>query len=336
MIPLAGASEIIFNYPPSAEYSRAFDVSVEIVNFSSGVYDVKIDILNSSTRIAKILNNKEWKSTYYYVIGAINTSASNSSQFSMNITEKYNGDAAINISIRKGSSTFKSSYNLSVSFSETIIPENPTNETSENDTSQEEPEAPAEPAELNTTALCSGYNYSIIDAPAELMENFTVKVKIENCENETDFELWSYVYSASQCYSIGGREANNISVTISKGGSKIIELNNQINLSEIESGKNYSLKIKILRQGLKTPKEFTFQLAGNLPVQPENETREDNAIEESVAESSPVQPKSIAEDKSAENVRQIESKSEKINDTAVYIFAGILMALSIYLIIRKG
>lgn len=183
-----------------------------------------------------------------------------------------------------------------------------------------------------------GYDYSVIEYPSELKENFSVKVRIENNENETDFEIWSYVYSGSKCYSVGGREANNISITISKGDSKTIELYNQINFSEIESGKDYSLKIKILRQGLKTPKEFTFQLAANLSVQPENETVGDNASEENEAEPSPAQPKTIAEnkDKSTENVLQIESKSETINDTAVYIFAGILMLLSIYLILKKG
>ena len=333
IIPLSSANSINFQYPGTVNYGNVFTVSLETINFSSGSYDVKIDIMNESSRIAQILNNGEWKSTYYYVYSAINTSVTNSSEFSMNITEKYNGSASINITLKKGSSSFKFGYNLNVSFQNQE--QNPKNITNETDAGQDN--------SSNTQNLpaASGYNYSIIEVPLTLRENFTVKVKITNNEDEQSFELWSYVYSGSICYSFGGREYNKILVTVPGKSSETFNLENQLDMNALDENKTYKLKIKILRQGLKTPKEFTYNLSSEdfafpgkiennetnaSEIQDESENKETISTTESTGNA--IQPDSQL------NYKNYESKSIKINNNAVYVFAGLMALLSIYLILK--
>ena len=104
---IASGESISFQYPSQANYEQTFSASVSLINFSSSIYDVKIDILNSSYgRISQILSAGTWKSTFYYVLAAINTSQSNSSSFDLKITQSYVGAATINVTIRR-SSTYK-------------------------------------------------------------------------------------------------------------------------------------------------------------------------------------------------------------------------------------
>ena len=140
IIPLASAANesINFNYPEEVNYGEEFEVSVELTDFSEGSYDVKIDILNSSDgRISRILNNEEWKSTFYYVNDAINTSEENSGSFKLNISQDYEGIASINVTIRNSASkTFKfGEYSLDVKMPEAAPEEpedNPDNDSEEN------------------------------------------------------------------------------------------------------------------------------------------------------------------------------------------------------------
>lgn len=327
LIPLARA-EINFNYPQSAEYGKVFSVSLETVNLS-GTYDVKIDALNSSNdRVMRILNSSgQWQSTIRYVNNAINTSVSNSSEFSMNMTEKYNGSAIINITLRYGpSSNYKyfkfGPYNILAIYSPISSQKNITNAT--NTTIQDN-------STIQTEQL-SGYNYTIIELPSDLAEDFIVKLKITNNENTTNFEAWSYVYSGSVCYSDGGRESNKINVTLEKFSSKVIELQNKINFSDIDQNKSYKLKIKILREGLKTAREFTYDLA--IPaglIKPAEENVAVEAPENSDEESAPV-PQSSEE----VTIKTYESESMPVGKIAVYIFAGLMTLFSIYLIAKKG
>jgi hypothetical protein len=192
-----------------------------------------------------------------------------------------------------------------------------------------------------TAPAKTGYDYSVVNYPSAIAENFSVKLKIENYEADTKFEIWSYVYSASKCYSLGGREANMINVTVNKGGSKIFELQNKINISEIAANKDYNLKVKILRQGLKTSKEFTFNLsAGNfsgIGIEESIDVSADNLSQsnEDSSDASMAEQESGADSIKTEQVSYIESKSLGISRLAIYIFAGIMMALSIYLLLKR-
>ncbi len=119
----AGNESINFNHPSSASCGEKFSVSIDLAGFSEGSYDIKIDLLNSDgTRIAQILNNGAWKSTYYYIDSAINSS-SPSGTFDMNITKEYSGTASINVTLRKGSSLYKfGGYSIDVSIPTSPVP----------------------------------------------------------------------------------------------------------------------------------------------------------------------------------------------------------------------
>jgi len=125
IFPMVSASgeNISFSYPPSVDYGEEWSASVELMGFSENLWDVKIDVWNSTTRISEMDNNGDWKSTNYYFIGAINNSVTNSSSFDLNISKIYEGDAVINVSIRKngGSTVYKfGPYPLTVDY---VVPE---------------------------------------------------------------------------------------------------------------------------------------------------------------------------------------------------------------------
>lgn len=192
----------------------------------------------------------------------------------------------------------------------------------------------SQPANATEPTL-SGYNYSIISFPSELAENFIVQIKIINNEEETNFESWSYVYSGSICYSIEGREGNKINTTIQKYETKIVELNNQVNLSEIDMNKSYKLKIKILRESLKTPKEFTYDIMIPQDLIPQK-AEENNITSEAETASSDeenIQPISSVQESSGQTY---ESRSMSTGRSAIYIFAGLMVLFSAYLILKKG
>lgn len=113
LIPLVFGETL--NFPNSVICGQNFSVYLE-TNLT-GVFDVKIDIFNSSgSRISRIFNGEEWQSTFNYLNSAINTSVSNSSWFSINITEIFNGTSNINVTLRQDSKLYKSSYWLNVSY----------------------------------------------------------------------------------------------------------------------------------------------------------------------------------------------------------------------------
>ena len=100
-------------------------------------------------------------------------------------------------------------------------------------------------------------NYELVSFPeqVEVGEEFFLFVKLLNDENEKKtFTVWSYVYRGNKCYSCkNNREENNISIAVNSHSSEIIELRNVV--QEAEEG-NYSIKIKILKEGRKTPYEL--------------------------------------------------------------------------------
>jgi len=113
--------EIVFDYPINVNYGENFSVNLTLINFSLDVYDVKIEIFNSSNdRLSQIYDNGTWKSTYYYLNDIINTSTTNSSLIMLNITSKYNGTAVANITLRDSSPTqYKfSGYYININYTE--------------------------------------------------------------------------------------------------------------------------------------------------------------------------------------------------------------------------
>lgn len=58
-------------YPEQVAVNEEFSVVVELYNFETGIYDIKIDILKEEERISKIFKGENWTSTYYYLNDAI-------------------------------------------------------------------------------------------------------------------------------------------------------------------------------------------------------------------------------------------------------------------------
>lgn len=105
------AGEIEFDYPSEAQIEQEFSVSLKLIDFDSDIYDVKIDITSGGDRIARILNDGVWKSTYYYLNEAIGNDEEK--EFSMRIIEDFE-EANILVKVRNsyGASESFSNYNI--------------------------------------------------------------------------------------------------------------------------------------------------------------------------------------------------------------------------------
>lgn len=63
--------EIEVDYPKLVIINEEFNFKVKLINFPEGKYDLKIEIFDEDTRIAKILNDEVWKSTNFYLENVI-------------------------------------------------------------------------------------------------------------------------------------------------------------------------------------------------------------------------------------------------------------------------
>lgn len=179
--------------------------------------------------------------------------------------------------------------------------------------------------------------YSVLEVPSEINKNFSIKVLLTNeKQSQQEFELWSYVYFGNKCYTAGCREGNKQQISLAPQSSAVVELKNEFNLTEIEKkfqkineteNETFKLKIKILKKGLKTPKEFTFDVVLNLPEKITPQKIEKNITIKSVGNETKLKK---------ENGETIYlSKSQKIKENVVYWFGGLIFTFSIYLIFKK-
>jgi hypothetical protein len=122
-----------------------------------------------------------------------------------------------------------------------------------------------------TTSFCKGssstqtsseetssnkFEYNLIDYPKTINPNdeFDVELELANNDNEdSEVEVWSYIYRGSKCYS-GDREANKQQITLEKDSSQTIILTNKV--ENLENGE-YKLKVMINKDNQKTNKEIT-------------------------------------------------------------------------------
>gem|GEM_PF-3516600 len=196
-------------------------------------------------------------------------------------------------------------------------------------------------------------NYNIT-LPDEIIseEEFEVKIEIDNNQNKSQgFEVWSYVYRSSKCYSCyweKTRESNKQTVNLDARSLEIIKLKDKVNASEGE----YNLKVKILKDGFLTPKEFTYSVtvAEKIETTEEQEDEDENEVDTDnteSSESSSSSDSSDSSDSSAENNGESEEKEnegdadavyfkkENGSKVAVYLFIALLLLLVVYLIISK-
>lgn len=171
---VSAIGNISLDYPKNASVGVPFNIILETFNFS-GVYDVKADVINSSGgRISKIFNGIDWVSTNYYVNGIINSTISNSTILMINITDYYEGEATLNVTLRKTntSSTYKFGQFLINIFIEDVADNQTANQT--NNTNNE-----TENIDIN------------LDYPDEIRygEDFSVDLEIGGIEREYDVKI---------------------------------------------------------------------------------------------------------------------------------------------------
>jgi hypothetical protein len=137
LLPIVFSQSISLDLPSQVDYNEEFTVTLNLIDFSSDVYDVKIDITTSNgTRLSEILDSESWHSTYSYIASAIDTSKSASRSFKLKIVKSYSGQANVEVKVRSSSdkvSTF-SDYSLNIISSGQDSSQEITNESSSDDT----------------------------------------------------------------------------------------------------------------------------------------------------------------------------------------------------------
>lgn len=98
-------------FPENIVQGEVFDIKLELFNFSGKVFDVKIDFISDGMRIAKILNEETWKSTFYYIK---ENDFNIIDKFKLNITEDFSGKSTVFITI-KDTQDYKFNYTVYVS-----------------------------------------------------------------------------------------------------------------------------------------------------------------------------------------------------------------------------
>lgn len=172
------------------------------------------------------------------------------------------------------------------------------------------------------------FTYSLtIPDTIYLNQEFQVKIKIiNNGDEDKNFQVWSYVYRASKCYSCedDNREANVETMKVKSNSFSEIVLKNRVSKESGAVPGDYKLKIKVLQEDLKTPKEFTYNIS--LIASEDDETQTTQQTQS--AQSSPYSYSQYSS-------RVIESESFSMVKASSYVLSSLLLVLVIYLIIKK-
>lgn len=164
---------------------------------------------------------------------------------------------------------------------------------------------------------------------AEIGKTIFTLVNIVNNENKDYyFSVWTYVFRGSKCYScIENREENTQEVFVQAKSESEIYLENIV--ENAEEGE-YNLKIKILKQGLKTPKEFTF------PIYLENSELEYSKIQTIDVNSDNYVSGNIMNNfDEYGNYREIKSKKSEIMEMLPYAISTISLLFCVFLLLKK-
>jgi len=154
------------------------------------------------------------------------------------------------------------------------------------------------------SARISLFEYELVESPEEISSDFKSKVKLKNNDDEPlNVDVWSYVYSGSKKY-VKEEQENMQAVNLSSGEEKIIELNTKP--VDIEENKDYRFKVKILKDGRKTPYDITKEIR----VKSESIKKPIDSVTGNVI---------------------YESKGIKAQRSAVFFFSGLMMSLSMFM-----
>jgi hypothetical protein len=310
--------------------------------FFLDIYDVKIDITNSSgDRIARIFNGSDWQSTYNYVNRAINISLQNYSSFLLNITQLYNGSASMAVKVRAGSSVESfSGYSLNIIYkNETQSQENQTQQNQTQNQSQQDQEQEAgiyleleydEEVKNGKEFEVKIFAYNLQDKSydAKIYIAFDNSSIISETYNENREEWKSSTYYVNDVLRGPGNKSKSLELRISseyenfKGNAKIkarIRASGETYIAEFED------EIEILEKELGGEGEDTGKDAGT-------ETNETATLENSTTSIIRLNnPKSIK----TRAIREYKSKTQYIKEYAIYGFALFCVFIIILLIIKK-
>ncbi|MBD3313556.1 hypothetical protein GF345_03870 [Candidatus Woesearchaeota archaeon] len=180
-------------------------------------------------------------------------------------------------------------------------------------------------------------SYEIIDYEEEIIpgQEFSTELRITSDDDSHDFSIWSYAYRGSKCYS-GEREGNKVAVHLGPGQTEDVELENVV--EEADPG-DYRLKIKILKDDLKTPVEFTKDISIAEPEKEEKNKSISLEVKAIVGSNSNNSEKDAKkEDKPGMGLTTgktvYRSKSEKAGSMAIYFIIAALAVMIIIVAVR--
>ena len=166
LLPVVSAGNISVNYNEQAEVNKEFPLKIGLTNFPEDIYDVKIDADVGGSNVAKILNNGEWKSTYYYINDII--SNNEEKEFTLKV-ESYIGKINITVKIRSssGSSENFPEYEIEILQSSDSSSQNSSSSEILDDNTQQNNETD----NTNNSTSSQNTNSNSIKATARIVEN---------------------------------------------------------------------------------------------------------------------------------------------------------------------
>ncbi|MBI5148474.1 lamin tail domain-containing protein [Candidatus Pacearchaeota archaeon] len=159
-------------------------------------------------------------------------------------------------------------------------------------------------------------------------KEFTVEVNIDNNEDrDRDFEVWSYIYKGSVCYSCeNDREENKQDISIDAKESDRVVLKDKI--KNINIAGDYKLKVKIKKEA-EDPKEYTLDVyVKNLSINLNTGTEQtENIVPETETNQT--------QEKSSGITGKVVYQSNKIVNKTTIILVIIAIFLLLYLLIVR-
>lgn len=164
------------------DLNEEFDLSLGLVGFDEGVYDIKFEIMNGSRNIAQRFYENEWRSTNYWLYGAIDETNSLSGTFRLKIIEEYDGPLEIIIKIKSGTIREFDGYIVYVD-DEQLNNEEPDNESEILDLSDEDETSSYFDIDWTDDEIINGNEFEIEIEGTDLGDRpYNIKVWIEKDE----------------------------------------------------------------------------------------------------------------------------------------------------------
>ncbi|MBS3093410.1 hypothetical protein J4456_02410 [Candidatus Pacearchaeota archaeon] len=104
-VSFISAQNISLDYPASNEVGEEFEITVFLMNFEPGDYDIKFEIMEGNKNIAQRLWEDTWKSTHYWIKGAF-VEGENEKEFSLKIVDDVFGEKQFKVKIRNSKETW--------------------------------------------------------------------------------------------------------------------------------------------------------------------------------------------------------------------------------------